>query len=195
VILSADTRQFITPSSINVTSTKNWISKRYTTSHFLTEWHPSALYKYKNKKRGFKLMALLYSNKTILWGRIIIYEKTTHIFLLLSFGISEANAWTEVTLQYMYTQSHINRLILYVFILWQRLVNAFPLLDSRFLIMQQLDAVFSMLSMPICYKQGTKLVESNFCTRVCEDRAWAGGRGIATVRTVTRRRLVTDWEH
>jgi hypothetical protein len=43
-------------------------------------------------------------------------------------------------------------------------VNTFPLLGSRFLIMQQLNAtnsrtVFSMWSMPRCYKQGTKLVD------------------------------------
>jgi hypothetical protein len=36
---------------------------------------------------------------------------------------------------------------------------------------------------------------SQFCTEVCEERTWAGGRGIAIVGAVTRKRLVTDWKH
>jgi hypothetical protein len=56
--------------------------------------------------------------------------------------------------------------------------------------MQQLDynngrAVFSTWSVPRCYKQGMKSVESEFCTGVFEERTWAGGRGIATVGAVT----------
>jgi hypothetical protein len=35
---------------------------------------------------------------------------------------------------------------------------------------------------------------SQFCTGVCEERTWAGGRGITIVEAVTRKRLVTDWK-
>jgi hypothetical protein len=56
-------------------------------------------------------------------------------------------------------------------------------------------AVFSMWSMPRCYKQGKRLELSQFCRGVGEERAWAGGRGIAIVGDVTRKRLVQDWEH
>jgi hypothetical protein len=57
-------------------------------------------------------------------------------------------------------------------------VNTFTLLGRRFLIIQQLDynsgdTVFSMWSVPRCYKQGTKLIERQFCTGGCEDRSWA----------------------
>jgi hypothetical protein len=46
-------------------------------------------------------------------------------------------------------------------------INMFPLLGSRFLIMQQSDyndgrAMFSMLSVPRCYEKGTKLKLSQF---------------------------------
>jgi hypothetical protein len=45
-------------------------------------------------------------------------------------------------------------------------VNTYPLLGSRFLIMQQLDynngkSVFSMWSVPRCYKRGTRSVVSS----------------------------------
>jgi hypothetical protein len=36
---------------------------------------------------------------------------------------------------------------------------------------------------------------SQFCTGVCEERTWVGGRGIAIVGAVTRKRIVTDSEH
>jgi hypothetical protein len=36
---------------------------------------------------------------------------------------------------------------------------------------------------------------NKFCTEVCEERTWAGGREIAIVGAITRERLVTDWEH
>jgi hypothetical protein len=54
-------------------------------------------------------------------------------------------------------------------------VNTFPLLGSRLLIMQQLDynngrAVFSTLSVPRCYNQGTRLELSQLCAGVCEER-------------------------
>jgi hypothetical protein len=56
-------------------------------------------------------------------------------------------------------------------------VNTFPLLVSRYLIMQQLDyntgrTVFSTWSVPGDYKGNEvwSLVESMFCTGVCEER-------------------------
>jgi hypothetical protein len=55
--------------------------------------------------------------------------------------------------------------------------------------------VFSMWSLPRCYEQGTRLELSQFPTGVCEERTSAGDRGIAIVGAVTRKRLVTDWEH
>jgi hypothetical protein len=36
---------------------------------------------------------------------------------------------------------------------------------------------------------------SQFRTGVCEERTCAGGRGIAIIGAVTRKRLATDWEH
>jgi hypothetical protein len=33
-------------------------------------------------------------------------------------------------------------------------------------------AVFSMWSVPRCYKHGSRLVYSQFCTGVCEERTW-----------------------
>jgi hypothetical protein len=76
-------------------------------------------------------------------------------------------------------------------------VNTFPLLGIRFLTMLQLHqnngrAVFPRWSVPTCYKQGTKLVNNQFCTGVCEERTWAGGRRMTIVGAVTRKRLVTD---
>jgi hypothetical protein len=52
-----------------------------------------------------------------------------------------------------------------------------------------------MWSVPRCYKEGIRLelsVDRQFCAGVCEDRTRAGGRGIAIVVAVTRKRLVTD---
>jgi hypothetical protein len=76
-------------------------------------------------------------------------------------------------------------------------VNTFPLLDSRFLIMQQLDystgrAVFTIWSVPRCYKQETRSVESQSYTGVCEERTLAGVTEITIVGAFTRKRLVTD---
>jgi hypothetical protein len=57
----------------------------------------------------------------------------------------------------------------------QRLCKTFPFLGSRFLIKQQLNSnngrpVFSMWSLPRCYKQGARLELSQFCMGVCEER-------------------------
>jgi hypothetical protein len=43
--------------------------------------------------------------------------------------------------------------------------NTFPLIGSRFLITQQLKNMFSMWSLPRCYKQGTKLLKIVSCAR------------------------------
>jgi hypothetical protein len=50
--------------------------------------------------------------------------------------------------------------------------------------------VFSVWSVPRCYKQGTKSVDSEICTEICENMTCAGGREIATFGAVTRKRLV-----
>jgi hypothetical protein len=60
-------------------------------------------------------------------------------------------------------------------------VNMFPLLGSRFLIMQQLDYNnengVSTSSVPRWYKQGTKSVESEFCTGGCgESSVWKAAK-------------------
>jgi hypothetical protein len=56
-------------------------------------------------------------------------------------------------------------------------VNSFPLLGSRFLIMQQLDynngnGVFLRVPLRDVYKQGTKSIVREFCTGVREERTW-----------------------
>jgi hypothetical protein len=68
-------------------------------------------------------------------------------------------------------------------------VNTFPLLDSRFVIMQRLDynngrPVFSTWSVPRCYKQGIKSVDSMWREDM---RAWSWR--ISTVKAVDRKRL------
>jgi hypothetical protein len=77
-------------------------------------------------------------------------------------------------------------------------VNTFPLLGSRFLIMQQLDhnngkIVFSLWSVPRCYTQGAGLdsVDSSERESV-KIGLQPGGRGIGIVGAVTRKRLITD---
>jgi hypothetical protein len=40
--------------------------------------------------------------------------------------------------------------------------------------------------------KGKKSVDSQFCMGACDERTWAGGRGIATVGAVARKHLVTD---
>jgi hypothetical protein len=65
--------------------------------------------------------------------------------------------------------------------------------------MQQLDysngrPVFSMWSMPRCYKQETKSFDSQFCAGVCEERTSARDREIYIVVAVTRKCVVMDLE-
>jgi hypothetical protein len=55
-------------------------------------------------------------------------------------------------------------------------------------------AMFCTWSVPRCYNREVRSLVQ-FCMEVCEERNWVGGRGIAIVGTVTRERLVTDWEH
>jgi hypothetical protein len=43
--------------------------------------------------------------------------------------------------------------------------------------------------------KGHKVSVVQFYRGVCEERTWAGGRGIAIVGAVTRKRLITDWKH
>jgi hypothetical protein len=54
-------------------------------------------------------------------------------------------------------------------------------------------AVFSMWPVPRCYKQGTRLELRQYCEGVGEERTWAGGRGLAIVGAVTRKRLVEHY--
>jgi hypothetical protein len=53
----------------------------------------------------------------------------------------------------------------------------------------------SVWSVLRCYVQGTRLELSQLSRVVCEEMTWAGGRGIAIVGAITRKRLVTHWEH
>jgi hypothetical protein len=53
-------------------------------------------------------------------------------------------------------------------------------------------AVFTIWSVPIFYKQGKGLENSQFWTGVCEERTCAGRRGITIVGDVTRKHLVID---
>jgi hypothetical protein len=55
-----------------------------------------------------------------------------------------------------------------------------------------IEELFYVWSVLRCYEQGTRLELSQFCTAVCEERTWAGGRGIAIGAACTRKRLVTS---
>jgi hypothetical protein len=72
-------------------------------------------------------------------------------------------------------------------------VNTFPLLCSRFLIMQQLDCnngdVFSAWSVPRCYKQGTSLVGSS----VLYGRLWRESRWSRYQETSSNRLTTLDF--
>jgi hypothetical protein len=70
--------------------------------------------------------------------------------------------------------------------------NMFP--QHRTLAHQQI-CVFYVVRAQMLYARD-KVRSSQFCTGVCEKRTWARRHtAIAIVRAVTRKRLVTDWEH
>jgi hypothetical protein len=50
--------------------------------------------------------------------------------------------------------------------------------------------VFSTWSVARCYKQGTRLELSQFCTGVCEERTWREAEESPLLKSVTRKRLV-----
>jgi hypothetical protein len=75
-------------------------------------------------------------------------------------------------------------------------VNTLPFLRSKFLILKKLDnndgrAVFSMWSVPRCYKSGARLELISVWESVKRGLK-PGGIGIAIVRAVARKRLVRN---
>jgi hypothetical protein len=57
------------------------------------------------------------------------------------------------------------------------------------------NGVFSMWSVPRCYRQGAKSVESQFCTGGCEERTWAREAvEFPILEAVARERLVKTWQ-